>query len=396
MSINLAEDLRREIKRCRDGKNGVIPLLYDRVDEYIDIAKHTMYTVGGETSAGKSTIVQDGFIVKTILWYLENKTPDLKLSIIYFGMERKMSMYSARWISRLIFEEQGIDITPKQILARKKKDQLTEEQYELVDFYINRLDDWQKEDLLIAHQGSKNPSGISMYLEAFARKHGTIHDKDKADKSMENILESRTYIPNHDNHIVLVITDHIGILSPEKETAQAKANIDKFSRTMREARDIYGMSPVIVQQLNRNLSDVQRQKLGELSPKLSDFADSSQTQQDSDVILALFDPYRHSVGDLNGVRDNGFELARFKDRKFRTYYRTLHVLKNSFDSAGMAFSMALDPVHGILKTLPQRDITGRVNENIYEKVLSGQFFLENTDYGEDRVAFNKHSKTRIL
>jgi len=396
MSINLADDLLEEIEKGRAGKTGVIPFLYERVDEYIDIAKSTMYTIGGETSAGKSTIAQDAFIVKTILWYLENKTPDLKLSIIYFGMERKMSMYSARWISRLIFEEQGIDITPKQILSRKKNDQMSDEQYELVKMYTEKLRDWQREDLLIAHQGSKNPSGISMYLEAFAKKHGVIKDKDKNDKSMDNILESRTYKAAHENHIVLVITDHIGILAPEGENSQTKPKIDKFSRTMREARDIYGFSPVIIQQLNRNLSDVQRQKLGELAPKLSDFADSSQTQQDSDVIIALFDPYRHAIGDLQGQRDNGFELARFKDRKFRTYYRTLHILKNSFDSAGMSFSMALDPVHGILKTLPRRDNFGRVPEDIYEKVLSGQFFLESVNHGEERVPFsiNNNKKRR--
>lgn len=397
MSIDLADDLLEEIEKGRAGKTGVIPFLYERVDEYIDIAKSTMYTIGGETSAGKSTIAQDAFIVKTILWYLENKTPDIKLSIIYFGMERKMSMYSARWISRLIFEEQGIDITPKQILSRKKKDQMTDEQYGLVKIYTDKLRDWQREDLLIAHQGSKNPSGISMYLEAFARKHGTIKEKDKTDKSMDNILESRTYKPSHENHIVLVITDHIGILAPEKEESQAKAKIDKFSRTMREARDIYGFSPVIIQQLNRNLSDVQRQRLGDLAPKLSDFADSSQTQQDSDVIMALFDPFRHAPGDLAGQRDaSGFELARFKDRKFRTYYRTLHILKNSFDSAGMHFPMALDPVHGILKTLPRKDAYGRVPEDIYERVTSGQFFLEAIDDGESRVpfSFNNNKKRK--
>jgi replicative DNA helicase len=399
--IDLADDLLEEIEKGRSGKTGVIPFHYERVEDYIDIAKSTMYTIGGETSAGKSTIAQDAFIIKTILWYLKNKTPNLKLSIIYFGMERRMAMYTARWTSRLIFEEQGIDISPKKILSRKEKDQMTDQEYELVKEYAKVFKEWQKEDLLIAHQGSKNPSGISMYLEAFARKHGTIHDKDKSKKTnlenmtpeeMEHILESRTYKPNHENHIVLVITDHIGILAPEKETSQAKANIDKFSRTMRESRDIYGFSPVIIQQLNRNLSETARQKLGELAPKLSDFADSSQTQQDSDVIMALFDPYRHASASEPG-RDNGFELARFKDKRFKTYYRTLHILKNSFDSAGMSFSMALDPVRGILKTLPRRDINGRVPENIYEKVLTGEFFLEAHEQ-EDRRPYSFNKKRR--
>ena len=383
--MSLRDDLLNEIENGRNGKSGVIPFLYEKVGDYIDIAKNTMYTIGGETSAGKSTIAQDAFIIKTILWYLENKTPDIKLSIIYFGMERKMYQYTARWMSRLIFEEQGIDISPKKILSRKKYDQMTDEEYGLVKEYTKVLDEWEKDDLLMAHEGSKNPTGISKFLEAFAKKHGTIIDKDKDNNEMENILKSREYKPTHANHIVLVVTDHIGILAPEKETAQTKMQIDKFSRTMREARDIYGFSPVIIQQLNRNLSEVARQKLGELAPKLSDFADSSQTQQDSDVIMALFDPYRHAVGPELG-RDNGYELARFKDKRFRTYYRTLHILKNSFDSSGLIFSMALDPVHGILKTLPNRDQNGGVDDRIYKKVLSGDFFLE-TDEHIQKVSF---------
>lgn len=367
----LSKDLLREIEIGRNGKTGIIPIHYDRIRDYIDIAKNTMYTIGGETNSGKSSIAQDMFMIRPIQWYLKNKSDDIKLSIIYFGMERKMYQYSARWVSRLIFEEQGISISSKKILGRIRTDQMTEKEFELVKHYFNVLDDWEKDDLLIAHQGSKNPSGISLYLEAFAKKHGVIHDKDKTDKSMENILETRTYTPNHPNHIVLVITDHIGILAPEKEIGTGKGQIDKFSRTMREARDVYGFSPVIVQQLNRNLSDVNRQKAGELAPKLSDFADSSSTQQDSDVIIALFDPYRHSPGDPG--KENGFDLKRLKDDKFRTFYRSLHVLKNSFDSTGMQFPLGFQPIYGILKTLPRRD---QITEDIYASVTSGNFFLD--------------------
>jgi ABC-type dipeptide/oligopeptide/nickel transport system ATPase subunit len=372
--MSLSQELHREIENGRTGKSGIIPLLYERVQEYIDIAKNTMYTIGGESGSGKSTVAQDMFMINPLQWYLKNKNPDIKLSIIYFGMERKMYQYSARWISRLIFQEQGITIPPKRILGRKKEYMMDEKEYALVQHYYSVLDEWEKDDLLIAHEGSKNPSGISIYLEKFARKHGTIIEKDKDDKTMENILETKRYVPNHPNHIVLVITDHIGILAPERKDTNStqKGQIDKFSRTMREARDLYGFSPVIIQQLNRNLSDVSRQKLGELAPKLSDFADSSQTQQDSDVIIALFDPFRHAIGAELG-KDNGYELKKLKDEKYRTFYRSLHILKNSFDSSGMQFPMAIQPEYGIFKTLPRKD---KITEDIYGNVTTGNFFLE--------------------
>ena len=371
--MSLSEQLHKEIENGRNGKAGIIPVLYDRIGDYIDIAKNTSYVIGGETGSGKSTLAQDMFMIRPIEWYLKNKDENIKLSIILFGMERKMYQYSARWLARKIFTEQGIEIPPKKILSRQKNFKMDDQEYLVVQKHYDILNEWEKDDLLIAWEGSKNPSGISAYLEAFARKNGRIIDKDKTDKSMENILADRTYIPNHPNHIVLVIVDHIGILKPEKDLEKSKGQIDKFSSVMRQARDVYGFSPVIIQQLNRSLADVSRLKLGDLAPKLSDFADSSQTQHDADVVLALFEPYRHIVGDLDGHKENGYTLKGFRDEYFKTFYRSLHILKNSFGTNGVQFPMALQPEYGIFKTLPKKKDS---TDAIYQEVTTGQFFLE--------------------
>lgn len=381
--LSLAQELDLEIQNGRNGKVGIIPVQYERVSDYIEIAKNTMYVVGGETGAGKTTVTSDLFMVNPIKWYLKNKTPDMKLSIIGFFMERKRYMMTARIVSRLIFEEQGIIIHPKRILGRKKEMQLKDWQYELVREYYKVLDEWEKDDLLIMKEGSQNPKAIAKYLESFAKKYGTIHEKDKDD-----LLGQRKYTPNHPNHIVLVIGDNSGILAPEGE-GNTKKLVDAFSRTMRESRDTYGFSPVIVQQLGRSLSDVHRQRLGDLEPTLSDFADSSQTQRDGDVVLALFNPYDHAVTEK--MTHGGYDLKKLKDKWFRTYYRSLHILKNSYDSNGIYFPMALHPVFGIFKTLPR---SNEIPDNIYSKVISGGYFLPNDGDG-GRIAFNGFGKNRI-
>lgn len=368
--MSLSQELDHQIQVARKGKSGIIPVAYERVGDFIDIAKNTMYSIAGETGVGKSTIAIDMFLVNPIMWYLANKNDNIKLSIIYLSMERKLYMNTSRIISRLIFEEQGIEIPPKKILGRNGNYQLNDHEYELVKSYYNRIDEWEKDDLLICHEGSKNSSGISMFLEKFAQKHGIISYKDKEDKSIDNILaKPKTYEATHPNHIVLVITDHIGILTPEDRGAKTKSTIDAFSKGMREARDVYGFSPVIVQQMNRNLSDIHRQKMGDLKPKLSDIADSSNTAQDSDVVLVLHDPLRHNTD----IREGGFELKKFRDKFHRNFYRALYILKNSFESSDVSFSFAIHPVYGILRTLPRGD---KIKDDIYDKVLSGRFFLE--------------------
>lgn len=374
--MNIADEAWLEVEKGLQGKNGIIPLGYHRLSDYIDIAKNTMYTIGGETGAGKSTLAQDAFIIRPLQWYFENKDKeDIKLSIIYFGMERKMYMYSLKWISRLIWQEQGIYISVKKMLGRQKKDGqrvlMDETEIGLVREYKERLREWTKDDVLITHAGSKNPSGISKYLEAFARKHGEIKPKESTD-TIEDILGSKTYTPHHHNHIVLVLTDHIAILSPEKEGGEGapKMNIDKFSRTMREARDLYGFSPVIIQQLNREMSNIHRLKMGDLKPKLSDFAGSSSTSQDSDVILALHDPYRHAMDDQ--AQDKGYELRKLKNERGDTFYRSLHVLKNSFDASGISMPLGMHPKTGVLQILPKKD---SITEDLYAQIVSGDWFL---------------------
>ena len=118
--MSLSQELDKEIQASLHGKSNVIPFPYARVNDYVDIAKNTMYSVAGETGVGKSTIAVDAFLINPIMWYLENKNENIKLSVIYLSMERKLYMTTSRIISRLIWMEQGIDIPPKKILGRKE------------------------------------------------------------------------------------------------------------------------------------------------------------------------------------------------------------------------------------------------------------------------------------
>ena len=241
--INLKENLKSEIARGKEGKNISIPITLTKLGEYMEIGKNTMYTIGGITGSGKSTIVQEIFLLSIMDWWMKNRDKTtIKLNVIYFGMERKMFMYAAKWVSRAIFLDQGINIPYMKILHRRGK-VLTQSEEELVNHYLDIFDQWQKDDTLIVFEGTKNPTGISIFLDNFAKKHGEVIPRKDGE------LESRSYKSHHENHLCIIITDHIGILKKEKVDGRTKDNIDKFSSAMRDARDLYGFSPVIVQQV---------------------------------------------------------------------------------------------------------------------------------------------------
>ena len=363
--MNLYESLMSEVEKGLQGKNVTIPFLLGGLDREIDISKNMMITIGGATGSAKSTFVSEQFILNTLEWYFKQTGTKIKLSIIYFGMERKQYMQTAKWISRFIYMEEGVEISPKKIIGRSKET-LTERELELVKRYAERLKEWEKDDTLICFEGSHNPTGISIWLDEFARRHGTVLERP------EGTLTHRTYVPNHENHIVLIITDHLGILAPEKVLGVKKQNIDKFSESMRTARDLYGFSPIIVQQLNRSISDVNRLKMGDTLPKLSDFADTSSTSHDSDAVLALFDPWRVLGNDA--TRDVcGYDLTKLRDKKGKKYYRTIHILKNSCGSDGITIPCAFHPVYGIMKQMPAP--AENMQDTDYEKIVNGTYFL---------------------
>jgi len=364
--INLKENLLGEMKKGREGKNVSIPISLSKLGDYIEIGRNTMYTIGGITGSGKSTIVQEMFLLSVMDWWMANRhKTNLKLNVIYFGMERKMFMYAAKWISRAVFKEQGINIPYMEILHRRGKS-LNPKHEAVVHHYIDIFDKWQEDESLVVFEGTKNPTGISIFIENFAKKHGEIIPRQDGE------LESRSYKSFHENHLVLVITDHIGILKKEKVDGRVKDNIDRFSTAMRDARDLYGFSPVIVQQLNRSVSDVSRLKLGDTLPKLSDFAETSTTSHDSDVVLALLDPYS-ILPEGSNTDVAGYNLHKLKDARGAKFYRSLHILKNSFDSNGIFIPLAFQPYFGMFKDMPKK--AADMTDTDYQAIIDGSWFL---------------------
>lgn len=378
--VNLHQDLWVEINKGLEGKNGSIPFPVAKLDEYLDIAKNTNYLLVGDTGGGKTSVAHE-MILNILEWYDANKTPDLKLSLIYLGMERKQYNYTAKWVSRSIFKNEGIYIPVKKILGRLRKrdengrltkdyDLLTKEEIEAIRHYSEIFKKWQLDETFIVVEGTHNPTGIKIFIDNFAKKHGELFDREADDP-----LGKQRYEPKHPNHIVLIVTDYVGVLDKEKDDQGIKKNrLDKYSANQRRARDLYGFSPFNIQQLSREVSNITRLKLNDVKPKLSDIADTSELARDADVVLAVFEPYRYLPEDIE-TDLIGYNLKKLKDAKGYKYYRSLHILKSSFDGDGIIMGCAFHPMTGIIKPMPKRP--SEMQESDYEEVITGQYFLSN-------------------
>jgi hypothetical protein len=350
------QDLSDEVDKGLSGKNNGIPMGFSRLNRYIGIRKSIYTLVGGLTGSGKTSFIDDCYVLNPIDWYLSKEGQDsgIELKIVYRSMERSSTYKWAKWVSRKIFVDTGIIIPVPKLLGWT--DKMNKEEHDLFLSYKWYVDAVKKIVTLI--DGPENPVGIAKDLKAFAETRGTIVQVDQ---------HNRKYIPNNPNELIIVVIDHIGLLRPTKDLNNKKQCIDKMSDELRYARDFYGYTPVVVSQFNRDISNPMRIKNGDVEPQLEDFKDSSQTQDDADVVIALFDPMRYKVAD-----PSGYELKKLIDGYGAKYYRSLRLIKNSYGEDDIRVGLGFMGQIGMFKELPRKkDIT----DSDYESVLNKTFFI---------------------
>ena len=348
------EQLKQEVQLGLDGRNGGIPMGFDRLNRYIGIRKSMYFLVGGLTGSGKTSFIDDAFVLNPFDWYISQTNPGIKLRIIYRSMERTRVYKMAKWVSRKIFLDHGIIIPVTKLLGWT--DRMNQDEHDLFlmyEDYMGRMD-----EVITIIDGPENPVGIAKELKAHALQNGRIDQMDEYNKR---------YFPNNEREITLVIIDHIGLLKTTKDQPTKKQAIDKMSDELRFARDFYGYTPVVVSQFNRDISNPIRIKNGDVEPQLEDFAESSQTQNDADVVLALFDPMRYKVAD-----PSGYELDKLKDSYGAKYFRNLRLIKNSYGEDDVRIGLGFMGQIGMFKELPRKkDMT----DADYEAVVNKTFFL---------------------
>ena len=348
------DQLKQEVQNGLDGRNSGIPMGFDRLNRYIGIRKSMYFLVGGLTGSGKTSFIDDAFVLNPYDWYISQKAPGIKLRMIYRSMERSRTYKLAKWVSRKIFLDHGEIIPVNKLLGWT--DRMSKNEHDLFLMYEDYMANMSECITII--DGPENAVGIAKELKAHSLQNCMI----------EQVYEyNKIYVPNNPNEITIVVIDHIGLLKTTKDQTTKKAAIDKMSDELRYARDFYGYTPVAVSQFNRDISNPIRIKNGDVEPQLEDFADSSQTQNDADVVLALFDPMRYKVQD-----PSGYNMEKLKDQYGAKYFRSLRLIKNSYGEDDIRIGLGFMGQIGMFKELPRRkDIT----DADYEAVINKTYFL---------------------
>ena len=214
------------------------------------------------------------------------------------------------------------------------------------------------EESIVMYQGPENPVGIAKELKEYALSKGKIEQVDDYNK---------IYIPNDPNEINIIVIDHIGLLKTTANLPSKKQAIDKLANEMSYARDMFGFSPVMVSQFNRDISNPTRLKNNDVEANLEDFKDSSVPAENSDVVMALFDPARYKVSD-----PSKYSLDKLKDEKGANCFRSLKILKNSYGADDVRVGLGFFGQIGMFKELPRQKLITDID---YENVRNKSWFL---------------------
>jgi hypothetical protein len=320
------------INRGRLGLNTGLPMGFDRLVDFIpNIQQSTYYLIGGETGTGKTGFVDDCFMYNPFDWLVANKDKtDIKMKIIYFSFEIEERIKIIKGICRRIYQEFDVIVDVNYVLSRGKN-RISTEIYDkviAVEKYFEGL-----EDILTIYDLSEHPTGIDIKLNNYFKTIGRI----------EKISEYKTkWVPNDPNLYVIAIFDHIGLTKGEKGLYSKKERIDALSAHLIHHRNTHNMIPVVLSQLNRTVSSTERFKLEMVQPQLSDFKDSGNTQEDANIILCLFSPYRYSIA----------TYAKYKAGLLGDRMRGLSILKNRDGDADVIMGLEFMGEIGHFKELP--------------------------------------------
>lgn len=305
----ITESLLQSIERGREGREQGYSIGLPKLEQIIDGVCKGVYTlIAAESGVGKSSFMLYSYIYRPIMEHLD----DNKFKISLFSLEMSADKIMAKLLSTYIFETYGIRLSIKQLLSVQKGFILNDSCYEIVKECIP----WMKkvESILTIYDKSATANSIysSILKELEARGH------------FEETEKRKIYYPDDPDLVHVVVVDHLArvFCSPGNTLKQ---EMDLTSKYLYSLKNRCGISPIVIQQMNRGIQSMDRRREGMVIPLTSDLKDTNSTVEDAEIILAIFSPEKAK---LNSHRE--YNIQALGDR-----FRSIFVLKSRYGESNV-------------------------------------------------------------
>lgn len=378
----------KKIKEIRDkGDLLCLPyhLSFPRLSKFIPgIIRGLMYKVTAGSGVGKTQLTKQLFVIAPLEYLKKNPNSNIKLKIFYFALEESEQEFIDSLIVNALaykFSIRSDTMTLKGLRKEYPDDKLMsmiEKVEPDVQYYMDHIE---------VVDSVSNPTGMYKYCRTYSEKAGKHIWKDKeffrkdehgnTIKSLEKVYDK--YIPNDPNEHVIVIGDHISLITEEydkkfdryltKHQAMAKWSTHYCRGQMTKH---WGWTVVNVQQQEQSsekqhYTNTGKSVVSKTEPTLDGLANNKEIQRDDYIVISLYSPDRFSFEEYHG-----YNIIRMRDT-----FRVIKILKNRlgvpnkyvpllFDGATNRFLEICDPDHNKIEEVYKQsdNLLNRINNGI--------------------------------
>lgn len=291
------------------------------------VRKGVMTVIGAGSGSGKTTFVLFNYIYKPILDCIKKDKKNLR--ILIFCLELTKSEVMSKILSMYLFEKYGIELSLRELLSFTCR--LSDKNLEIVreaKEFMNKV-----ENFITFIEGDLTASKFADYMIKYYSRRGIFSDEGK-----------NRYVPKDSSLITLAIIDHIGETKVEERETEKMAQ-DNLAEELKKFRNICGLSSIVVQQLNRGSSTVDRRtKFPGI--ELWDLKGTGNVSEKANNVIGLYNPYRDKIkswGDYNVVEMKGI-------------LRGIQVLKNRYGMSDVNIGLAFYGHPSVMKELPKGEM----------------------------------------
>ena len=324
--MTITESLLQEIDLGREGRAQGYTMGLPKLESIVDgVTRGTMTVLASGTGQGKSSFILYAYVYRPLMEHLD----DDNFFVSYFSLEMPATIVFGKLLSTYIFEKHHKQLTIKEILSRKRNYRLSDEDYRIVQDGLKWLKKVEKK--IHIYDKSLNADKLYAILMQKLEQFGDFEE-----------TENRKIYKSHNSDLLYeVVIDHVGLLKPSNGRNK-KGEIDTTIAYLITLRNMCGISPTIIQQINREQSNIERFKAGRTGIQLSDLKETSDTTDAAEVVIALYGPNRDK---LNTYR--GYDIKKLGD-----HIRMIQILKSRFGESDIEIAVNFHGGINLWKELP--------------------------------------------
>lgn len=303
--------------------------------EFVGIEQGKYYITTAATKGGKTQFTSFIFLYTPLL-YAYNNPDKIRLKVFYYPLEETPEDITKRFMSYLLNNLSGgeIHISPDDLQSTDNSKPVPQEILDAL-----KGEEFQKilkfyEDTIV-FSPSRNATGVYQEVKKYMEEHGTVHRRPQTIKDdFGNTKEVQVfdhYTPNDPDEYVIVIFDHLSLIQTERGMT-LKQSADKLSEYFVILRNRYNVTPVLVQQQAFDMESLDAFKANKLRPTAQGLADSKYSARDSNVLLGLFNPFKHELP----------EYQKYDITKLKDMCRFLEVVLNRGGRSGGLIGLYFD------------------------------------------------------